>query len=124
MPESAFMLDYSACRDLLLERVSEPAPARVQLVSGPRQVGKTTLLLEIAEKLGDMCMYSAVDSPEAALPGFWERVWIEAEQVARSRGKAVVLLDEVHLLSGWSSRLKGEWDRLKRKRLPIHIVST
>lgn len=43
---TAYRLGYRECRDLLAERVTEPAPARIQLLSGPRQVGKTTLLLE------------------------------------------------------------------------------
>jgi predicted AAA+ superfamily ATPase len=35
---------YDRCRDVLLDRLSEDAPARIQLLTGPRQVGKTTLL--------------------------------------------------------------------------------
>ena len=45
---SEFTSDYVPCRDLLLKRLREPAPGRIQLLTGPRQVGKTTLLLEIA----------------------------------------------------------------------------
>ena len=35
-----------------------------------------------------------------------------------------MLLDEVHVVPNWSGKLKGEWDRLKRKRVPVHIVAT
>jgi predicted AAA+ superfamily ATPase len=35
---------YDRCRDVLLDRLSADAPARIQLLTGPRQVGKTTLL--------------------------------------------------------------------------------
>lgn len=66
-------LDYPQCRDRLLARLTEPAPGRIQLLSGPRQVGKTTLLLELAERLGGLATYAAADGPEASLPGFWER---------------------------------------------------
>jgi len=48
-----FTSDYVPCRDLLLKRLREPAPGRIQLLTGPRQVGKTTLLLEIAAQFGD-----------------------------------------------------------------------
>jgi predicted AAA+ superfamily ATPase len=40
--------DCTVCRQRLLERLQEPAPRRIQLLTGPRQVGKTTLLPEIA----------------------------------------------------------------------------
>jgi len=113
---------YLRCRDVLLERLGEAAPGRIQLLTGPRQVGKTTLLLEIAAKFGDQAIYAAGDDPDAALPGFWERRWAEAE--ARTKqGTTILLLDEVHHLSDWAGRLKGHWDRARRRRLPIHVVA-
>ncbi|MDO8836385.1 MAG: ATP-binding protein [Vicinamibacterales bacterium] len=124
MIESAFRLDYDACRDLLAARLSEPGASRIQLLAGPRQVGKTTLLLDLAARHGSAAVYAAADSPAAALPGFWERTWNEAAEAARIHGRAVVLLDEVHLVPGWASRLKGEWDRVRRHRQPIHVVAT
>jgi uncharacterized protein len=124
MNDTSFRLDFPACRRLLLARVAEPAPQRIQLLVGPRQVGKTTLLTAIADSLGPAALYAAADGPEAALPGFWDRLWSRAEQVARQTGRAVVLLDEVHLLPNWASRLKGEWDRIGRARLPVNVVAT
>lgn len=120
---SEFPNDYAGCRGRPLERLQEPAPDRIQLLTGPRQVGKTTLLLEIAGKFGEAAVYAAGDEPDAALPGFWERRWAEAEDRAQ-RGKAVLLLDEVHRLGDWASRLKGQWDLLQRRRLPLHVVAT
>jgi len=114
---------YQHCRDVLLERLGEAAPGRIQLLTGPRQVGKTTLLLDLAAKFGDQAIYAAGDDPDASLPGFWERRWAEAETRAK-QGTAILLLDEVHQLSDWAGRLKGHWDRARRRRLPIHVVAT
>lgn len=119
-----YRLSYSECRRVLVERLQEPAPARIQLLTGPRQVGKTTLLLEIAKAEGRQAIYLAADGPEAALPGSWERLWVLAEQVAREAGRCVVLIDEAHLLHDWAARLKGEWDRLHRRGLRVHVVAT
>jgi predicted AAA+ superfamily ATPase len=124
MATEDFRLGYHACRDILVERLAEPAPGRIQLLAGPRQVGKTTLLLELAERLGKQAIYAAADAPEAALPGFWERIVGRAEDAASARGRAVLLLDEAHLLHGWASRLKGIWDRFRRTKTPVHIVAT
>ena len=41
-----------------------------------------------------------------------------------AEGRAVVLLDEAHLLHGWAAHLKGIWDRFRRKKTPVHIVAT
>lgn len=124
MSNSGFRLSFAEAREILSRRLGEPAPGRIQLLAGPRQVGKTTLLLELAAQYGRSAIYAAVDGPEAALPGFWERLWLRAEETAAREGRAWVLLDEVHLLPDWARHLKGEWDRLRRKRLPVHVVAT
>jgi len=115
---------YDECRDLLTARLAEPAPGRIQLLSGPRQVGKTTLLLEIARRIGERAVYAAADAPEAALPGFWERLLAKAEEVASVHEYAAVLLDEAPLLPDWAARLKGIWDRFKRHKTRVHVVAT
>src|SRR3989337_538786 len=102
---------YLECRQLLTQRLAEPAPGRIQLLAGPRQVGKTTLLLELADQLGRQAVYAAADAPDAALPGFWERLLAKVEDTAAAEGRAVMLLDEAHLLHDWAARLKGVWDR-------------
>jgi len=124
MTDNAYRLDYAGCREHLTRRLAEPAPGRLQLLTGPRQVGKTTLLLEFARQHAPLALYAACDGPEAALPGFWERLWAQAAEVAQSHGKAILLLDEVQHVPGWASRLKAEWDRLHRRRLPVHAVAT
>src|SRR6266508_782406 len=124
MSSDPYRLSYSECRALLQGRLKEAAPSRIQLLSGPRQVGKTTLLLELARAEQEAAIYFAADGPEAALPGSWQRLWIRAEQVARDRGRCVLLIDEAHLLHDWAAALKGEWDRLHRRRLRIHVIAT
>ena len=124
MVDNGFRLDYAACRAHLTRRLAEPAPGRLQLLTGPRQVGKTTLLLELAQQYEPLAVYASCDGPEAALPGFWERLWAQATEIARAQRKAILLLDEVQHVPGWAGRLKAEWDRLRRHRTPIHTVAT
>ena len=124
MVAEEYRLSYRECQDRLAKRLAESAPSRIQLLAGPRQVGKTTLLLELADRFGKVAIYLAADGPEAALPGFWERLWTRAEEIANAQRRAVVLLDEAHLLHDWATHLKGEWDRLRRRKLPVQIVAS
>lgn len=128
MTTEGYRLDYPGClarlRQRLAERSEKPGPIHVQLLTGPRQVGKTTLLLMLAEGHAHRATYIACDAPEASLPGFWEQLWARAEAQALADGYAVLLLDEIHLLSDWAARLKAAWDRLHRKHIAVHVVAT
>lgn len=116
-------LDYRGCLEQLEERLRQEPSERIQLLAGPRQVGKTTLLLELRRRIGERAVYAAVDGPEASVPGFWERLWAEAERKGGA-GPAVLLLDEIQHLPDWASRLKAEWDRLRRRRIRVQVVAT
>jgi predicted AAA+ superfamily ATPase len=124
MIESSESLDYPRAKDRLAARLAESAPSRLQLLSGPRQVGKTTILLDLAAGFPEQSTYAACDAPEAAIGGWWEETWRRAERQARDRGTAVLLLDEVQHLSRWAPRLKAEWDRVLRDKIPLHVVAT
>lgn len=115
---------YGAVLAELVRRLKEPASGRVQLLTGPRQVGKTTLLGEIEAKRPGRALYLAADAPEASLPGWWELQWQRARELADAAGGAVLLLDEVQYLPDWSRLLKHEADRLRREGLPLHVVVT
>lgn len=110
-------------RNMLEQRLREPPPTRLQLLVGPRQVGKTTLLLTLAQAWGDQGQYAAADAPASQLPGWRERIWAQACARA-ARGPTVLLLDEVQTQTGWSAWLKTCMDEALRARLPIHLVAT
>jgi predicted AAA+ superfamily ATPase len=124
MNDSMFRLDRAGCLAHVSARLDEPPPGRIQILTGPRQVGKTTLLLELAARWEPRALYAACDGPDAGLPGFWSRVWERGAQLARDHGRAVLLLDEIQHIADWSVRLKAEWDRVRRRRVPLHVVVT
>ncbi len=124
MSESSFRMDHAECAAELRRRLAEPAPGRIQLIAGPRQVGKTTLLTELVDELGDRALYASGDEPGAASAGAWERTFADAEARATAHGSAVLFLDEVTSMDHWARRLKGSWDRIRRRKTPLHVVAT
>ena len=108
---------------LLRSRLSEKAPGKIQFLAGPRQVGKTTLLLELAGEWGGQALYASADAPEASLPGWADGIWRQALDLS-SAGPAVLFLDEVQYLPDWQRWLKGRFDALVRARMPLHVVAT
>jgi uncharacterized protein len=121
MMKTEYTASYTSVLNVMRQRLTEPAPGHVQVLTGPRQVGKTTLLLELAKHWGKRALYAAADTPEASLPGWWEQQWQRAEQLAQSRG-AVLLIDEIQYLAHWSRLLKAGIDRVRRERIALHVV--
>jgi predicted AAA+ superfamily ATPase len=123
MIDTSSATGYLAVQHNLQARLREPPPGKLQLLVGPRQVGKTTLLLSLAREWKDRCLYARADAPEAALPSWADQIWRQAEELTR-RGSALLLLDEIQYLPKWSQWLKARFDRTVRDRLPLHVVAT
>ena len=123
MNENIIGHTYSAVLEELIKRITEPAPGFIQILTGPRQVGKTTLLLSLAESFSGQSRYIAADSPESSLAGWWELQWKNAELLAQN-GPLLILIDEIHFLPDWSGLLKAQYDRIRRLNIPVHIIVT
>ena len=122
MSDSRFPHTYSAVLVELAQRLEEAPPGRVQIVIGPRQVGKTHLLRTLEERHPDRTILAAGDSAAAALSGWWEAQWREAEALAKKRRRALLIVDEIQHLPDWNRRLKAEFDRVVRLGVPLHVV--
>jgi len=123
MTESINPHSYVEVRALFRRRLADPPPGKIQLLVGPRQVGKTTLLLELAKAHPSRTLYASADTPEAALPAWADRIWRQAEDLA-AKGPALLLLDEIQALPSWSSWLKARFDEMVRQHIPLHVVAT
>lgn len=115
---------FQGVRSTLKKRLEESSPALIQLLVGPRQVGKTTLLMEIASEWEGRTVYASADTPEAALPNWREGIWRRIEAMAGSGKSAVLLLDEIQYLPDWSLWLKSKFDESRRMGLPIRMVAS
>jgi uncharacterized protein len=108
--------------DILTGRLSEPRRF-MQIVAGPRQVGKTTLVIQALARLGIPHVFASADEPTlrdaAWLAAQWERARAEA---SASRDGAVLAIDEVQKAPHWSETVKRLWDEDSRGGLPLHVV--
>jgi hypothetical protein len=108
---------------VLARRLAEPR-RHIHVVAGPRQVGKTTLVQQVVDGLPVPALFASADEPTLRGAAWVEQQW-EAARVAalenRRRG-AVLILDEIQKISGWSETVKRLWDEDTRKRRPLKIV--
>jgi predicted AAA+ superfamily ATPase len=109
---------------VLLKRLEEPRRF-MQVLAGPRQVGKTTLVQQVQEDLQIPCQYASADEPVTK-----DRVWVEQQWDAARRfvsgpghaKAAVLVLDEIQKVPGWSEIVKFLWDQDSANRLPLRVV--
>lgn len=105
----------------LLKRLREPRRF-VQVLAGPRQVGKTTLALQVLETLDRPSHYASADDPIGRDVAWLEVQWDLGRLAARGRGGAVLVLDEVQKIPGWSEAVKRLWDEDTRRRVPLRVL--
>jgi hypothetical protein len=107
----------------LAERLAEPR-RHLQVVAGPRQVGKTTLVQQVVEVAGLPLRSASADEPTLKGPQWIEQQWQAARILADGAGKAggVLVLDEIQKIPGWSESVKRLWDEDTRRRRPLRVV--
>ncbi len=107
----------------LARRLAEPR-RWIQVVAGARQVGKTTLVEQVAAQLGMPTCYASADEPTLRDAAWLEQQWEAARVLADDAGQdgALLILDEVQKLPAWSEGVKRLWDADTRSRRRLKVV--
>lgn len=115
-----FQRDHGA---VLASRLAEPRRF-LHVVAGPRQVGKTTLVQQVLVQLDRPSVSVSADEPALRDRAWLVAQWERARQLASDSGTqgAVLALDEVQKIPGWSEAVKRLWDEDTRSRLPLRVV--
>lgn len=104
----------------LLETLRSDMPL-IQVVVGPRQVGKSWASQWIAESLGIKYFYLTADNPTPLSPDWIESQWNIA--LGSSDNQEVLLvIDEIQKIAGWSEIVKKLWDEAQRKKQKIKVL--
>ena len=96
----------------LSPRIKEPRTF-IQVLAGPRQTGKTTLARQLAAALDFPCHYASADEPALKSQHWIDQQWEAARLSLKAPGaghQAVLMLDEIQKLPGWSETVKRLWD--------------
>lgn len=94
----------------------------IQIVLGPRQVGKTTLVRQVLAELGDTAIYASADGPSLDGSAWIETQWDRARRLSAEKGSAVLALDEVQKVARWSETIKQLWDEDSAAGTNLQIV--
>ncbi|RQD76536.1 ATP-binding protein, partial [Desulfonatronospira sp. MSAO_Bac3] len=92
------------------QRLQEQQPF-IQVVLGPRQVGKTTAVLQVKESWGRASIYESADSPAPPGTDWIEQAWQAAEYKTAAEGPVLLILDEIQKVQGWAECIKALWEQ-------------
>ena len=126
----------------LEQRLAEPRRF-MQVIVGPRQTGKTTILRQLIEKLSCPTHFVRASQDIAHSKDWLRREWEEARRLARQDSytasnaaahagtstsrppkDTVLIVDEIQMVSQWSSTVKALWDEDTDQGLHLQVVLT
>ena len=107
----------------LKERILEPRKF-MQVLAGPRQVGKSTLVNQV---LAQVTIPYTIEVADAVAPkdSDWiRRVWEAARttMMIRKLDEYLLVIDEVQKIENWSEVVKREWDTDSRNHVNLKVV--
>ncbi|TPQ25651.1 ATP-binding protein [Methylomonas koyamae] len=140
-------MKYSRPQEALLKTRLSDSVHFINLLAGPRQVGKTTIIRDIVFAEPTQGYYVSVDDePNLSLyemagavaaispPQRKDKAWLAFHwQEARNRAAAwlktaqsdeafVFAIDEIQKIEDWSNIVKGLWDADRANGVPMHVV--
>lgn len=125
----------------LISRLKEE-PEHLQIITGPRQTGKTTIVRQALARINLHHNYVSADSPTPDLPStdysqvtapttpfdtpkqeWLENIWKQARYESDNSDKGYVLvIDEIQKIPQWSEVVKGLWDEDRAESRPLRVV--
>lgn len=107
----------------LKERIEESRKF-IQVIAGPRQVGKSTLVSQVVRQIDFAYMMEVADGVDSKDMDWIRRVWEAARTTMQLRKEKEYLLviDEIQKIDNWSEAVKREWDEDTRMGLELKVV--
>lgn len=111
------------CIDTVKERLAEPR-AFIQVLSGPRQIGKSTLIAQVLSETTIAHTSVAADGVAATDSDWIAQTWQSARNKMDVRHEAehLLVIDEVQKIANWSEYVKREWDIDTRDGRNLKVV--
>ncbi len=96
----------------------------LQVVTGSRQVGKTTLVTQTVSKLKQPYHFASADEPTLRHIEWIEAQWNTARLLTKEskQKKALLILDEIQKIPNWAEMVKKLWDEDSRHKRSLKVI--
>ena len=109
--------------DTIVERIAEENNPLMQVVVGPRQTGKSTMLGQALAKMDMEQFFVSADDAIVPTEEWLQVEWQQARNATLSGSRTVVLaVDEIQKVPHWSAVVKALYDADRRNNIPVRII--
>ena len=107
----------------VVKRIQEPRKF-IQVILGPRQVGKTTLVNQLVQKYASESLVVSADAVGASNSLWLEQQWETSRIKLKQSGAKEFLLvvDEIQKINNWSETVKLLWDTDTKNNVSLKVV--
>src|ERR1700722_8326376 len=107
----------------IIKRIQEPRRF-IQVLLGPRQVGKTTLIFQLLERHKMPYHFASADATAASnitwLEQQWETARLKMDQ--NEAGEFLLVIDEIQKIGHWSETVKFLWDADTQSKRALKVI--
>ena len=92
-------------------RMEEPRRF-IQVVMGPRQIGKSTVVKQVLKDMNTPYQFFSADNVPASDQAWLSNIWESTRVLLKSGGhdSIILVIDEIQKIQNWSEVVKKEWD--------------
>ncbi|MBC6110386.1 ATP-binding protein [Pedobacter fastidiosus] len=96
----------------------------IQVLVGPRQIGKTTLINQLVQKITVPYLFESADAVPASDKTWIELIWNNSRQTIKELGvnEYLLVIDEIQKIDNWSEIVKRLWDEDMRNGINIKVI--
>jgi predicted AAA+ superfamily ATPase len=108
----------------LLEKRVKEKNNYIQVLVGPRQVGKTTIIKQLLSKIELPFIFESADSKQSIGELWLRQLWETARIRLKASGanELLLVIDEIQKIDNWSEEIKLQWDFDKFQNINIKVV--
>lgn len=107
----------------LIRRIKETRKF-IQVIVGPRQVGKTTMVNQLLKQVDIPYLFESADAIAASNSTWIDQLWDSARtRMKLNQAKEFLLvIDEIQKVDNWSEMIKLNWDRDTNENINIKVI--
>ena len=108
---------------VLISRLKEPRRF-IQVLTGPRQVGKTTLISQLLTKINIPSQFESADAIPASNQVWLEQLWtsVRLKMDQNPDKEFLLVIDEIQKIENWSETIKLFWDGDTHSKRQLKVI--